>query len=80
MCRLAMRGIKSFGIRLKRAATGFGAKVNRPPAIFDARKILWVGIVKDSSAKSHKVRRANLKMLGFIHVVVASNKRVRRLR
>ncbi len=60
MRRLAMRGIKSFGIRLKRAETGFGAKENRPPAIFGARKILRIGVVKDSSAKGYEVRRANL--------------------
>jgi hypothetical protein len=60
MCRLAMRGIKSFGIGLKRAEARIGAKVDCPPAIFGARKILRIGIVKDSSAKSDEVRRANL--------------------
>jgi len=67
MRRLAMRGIKSFWIGLKRAETGFGAKMNRLPAIFGARKILRVGIVKDSSAKGDEVRRANLDELRFAH-------------
>ena len=68
MRRLAMRGIKSFGIGLKRSETGFGAKVNRPPAIFGARKILRIGIVKNSSAKSDEVRRANLDQFRFFHL------------
>jgi hypothetical protein len=62
-----MRGIKSFGIGLKCAETGFGAEENRPPAIFGVRKILRIGVVKDSSAKSHEVRRANLDEFGSIH-------------
>jgi len=60
MRRLAVRGVKSFGIGLKRAEAGFCAKVNRPPAIFGAWKILRIGVMKDSSAKSDEVRRANL--------------------
>ena len=74
MCRLAMRGVKSFGIGLKRIAAGFCAKVNCPPAIFRTRKILRIGVVKDSSAKCHEVRRANLNEFGFIHNAFVTDK------
>jgi hypothetical protein len=58
---------------LKRAETGLGAKVNRPPAIFIVRKILRIGIVKDSSTEGDKVRRANLDEFGFIHNALVRN-------
>jgi hypothetical protein len=77
MRRFAMRGIKSFGVGLKCAETGFGAKVNFPSAIFSARKILGIGVVKDSSAKSHEVRRTNLNKFGFIHNALVRNKVIR---
>ena len=56
MCRLAMRGIKSFGIGLERAEAGFGAKVNRAPAVFSPWKILRIGMMEDPPAEGHKMR------------------------
>jgi len=60
LSRLSMRDIKSFWVGLKRAETGFSAKVNCPPAIFGAGKILRIGVVKDSSAQGYEMRRTNL--------------------
>jgi len=72
-----MRGVKPFGIGLKRAETRIGAEINRPPAIFGARKILRIGIVKESSAKGDEVRRANLNEFGSIHDAFVRNRVVR---
>jgi len=44
---------------MERLEAGLGAKVDYSPAVFRLRKISWIGVVKDSSAKSYEVRRAN---------------------
>ena len=37
------------------AETGFGAEQNRPPAIFGARIVLWIGITKDPPAEGDEL-------------------------
>ncbi len=66
--RISVRSVKSFGIGLKRTEAGIGAEINPPAAIFDVRKILRVGVVKDSSAQSHEMLWANLDEFWLIHV------------
>ena len=51
-----MRGIEARWVGLERAEAGFGAKVDRPPAIFGARKILRIGVMEDASAEGDEVR------------------------
>ena len=50
--------IEEFRVCLERAETGFGAEVDRPSAIFDARKVLWIGISEDTPAECDESLRA----------------------
>ena len=43
--------IENIGVCQKGAEAGFGAEVDRAPAIFGARKVLWVGVAEDTSAE-----------------------------
>ena len=51
-----MCGVEALWIGLERAEAGFGAEVDRPPAIFGAREILRIGVMKDASTEGDEVQ------------------------
>ena len=51
-----MGGIEALWIGLERAKAGFGAEVDRPPAVFRVRKILRVGMMEDASTEGDEVQ------------------------
>ena len=48
--------IEDIRICEERAATGFGAEIDRPAAIFEARKIRGIGIPELSPTQRHEAR------------------------
>ncbi len=57
-----MSGIEPGGVGPEGAETRFGAQVDRPAAVLDAREVLRVG-VEDSPAEGHEAGRSNPKEL-----------------
>jgi hypothetical protein len=49
--RVPVDFIEYIGIRQKRAQAGFGAEVDHPAAVLDARKVRWVRFAKDPPAE-----------------------------
>ena len=50
--------IEEVRIRQERAEAGFRAEVDRSSAIFDSRKVLWIGVVEDTPAERDESLRA----------------------
>ena len=42
--------VKQVGVSQERAETGFGAEINRPSFIFDAREVGRIGITENAPA------------------------------
>ena len=51
-----MNLIKHVGVSEERVATGIGAKINRPAAVYDAREIGRIGLTEDPSAECDEAR------------------------
>ena len=51
---VAVNFIEYIRVSFERAEAGFGAEINCPAAIFDAREIRRVGIAKDASAQRNE--------------------------
>ena len=47
--------VENIWVSQERAGAGLGAEVDHPAAVVGAREVRRVGIVKDPSAKGHKV-------------------------
>lgn len=54
--RVAMSFIEGIRISDECLAAGFGAEIDRPAAIFEARKIYWVGIPEFSPTEGDEGR------------------------
>lgn len=48
--------VEDIRVREERLAAGFGAEIDRPAAVFDARKICRVSIAELSPAEGHEAR------------------------
>jgi len=75
-----MRRVKSFWIGHKCTKARLGAEVNRPAAIFGARKILRVGVVENPPAESREARRPGLDQFAGHAFIVLLPERLRKRR
>lgn len=60
--------IENVWVSEERAEAGFGAEIDRPAAILDARKIGWICIAEFSAAQGDEARRLLLFWRRFRHL------------
>ena len=68
--RVSMHLIKDVRIRQERAETGFRAQIDRPAAIFDARKIGGIRVVEFSTTQGDEARVFLLQLGIFRHLKI----------
>ncbi len=49
--------VENFRVSQERTKAGFGAEIDRPPAIFSSREICRIGIAKDPSTERDESAR-----------------------
>ena len=67
-----MDSIKDIWVGEERAETGFGAEIDRPAAIFDAREIGRIGITEDPSAEGDEAGMFFLLTRRLLHRIHAT--------